>query len=725
MSFQPSLSAPASSGFGFRADTAAQTSRGPYAGIAWRDDASDPFGRAASTQACFARNGGTATTNRPLFERSELTQTQTAFNWNASGTGKAPRLFGDSSQQPPPQQTFGSRNSNAFLFGYSASQPSPPVFGSPGAVGEAGKTRFGTSSDSSKPMTTSCFGQTSTASSTGFGSGRPQFTTVFGTGGSTKPSTSSAGNPFTGSAANPFAKAASTVPQTENPFVKPAVGPFGQPVTANPFAKATENPFRASTVNPFAAKVARETATSSVNPFATKSTPPNPFAMSQGSSLFGQTTFTAGDGDRSQAKAPEPFKWTGFKFNSAVNTEKAFGNPTSSGQSNANSWAFVTEPKQKSPPATQTQDKSPSASVWSAWKTTYDSAQSSAASSATSTSVPSAPTSTVATTAAPEAAVPTTLVASPDVNPYGSGSCGDGLLELKVKTATSKEPSTDVLKVLESRSLRERGSFLPRPQPSARFASRLGLARQTLHVVPMKPVQPRFPSRHRPNATTPPRSKGPQSDVFCFSSAFSRLALSKRSLKICVSPTPAKAAPSIASDRERRPSATGTELDNESSSHESACPEEHESGDESAPSGVCPVVVNDEYFTVPSISELQQLTEEELSRVENFVIGRHGCGKISFVGPTDVRGLKLDSIVKFSHGEVIVYPEEDSKPEVNCELNKPAVVFLEGLAPGKEEELDPFVQRLEKHTKSFGATFLGYDTDSQGSGVWSFRVEHF
>ncbi|KAF1773652.1 Peptidase S59, nucleoporin [Phytophthora cactorum] len=48
-----------------------------------------------------------------------------------------------------------------------------------------------------------------------------------------------------------------------------------------------------------------------------------------------------------------------------------------------------------------------------------------------------------------------------------------------------------------------------------------------------------------------------------------------------------------------------------------------------------PVLLNQEYFTKPSLSELQQLAEEELSRVENFVIGRWGCGKITFIGAVE------------------------------------------------------------------------------------------
>ncbi|EGZ24950.1 hypothetical protein PHYSODRAFT_435012, partial [Phytophthora sojae] len=124
---------------------------------------------------------------------------------------------------------------------------------------------------------------------------------------------------------------------------------------------------------------------------------------------------------------------------------------------------------------------------------------------------------------------------------------------------------------------------------------------------------------------------------------------------------------------------------------------------------------------------LHHLTEEELARVENFVIGCRGCGKISFVGATDLRGLQLDDAVVFSDGEIVVYPDERAKPDVGCALNKPAIVDLHGISAEVNESHEDFLKRLERHTQALGATFLGYDEDAQdgSGGVWSFRVEHF
>ncbi|KAG6962874.1 hypothetical protein JG687_00006883 [Phytophthora cactorum] len=144
-------------------------------------------------------------------------------------------------------------------------------------------------------------------------------------------------------------------------------------------------------------------------------------------------------------------------------------------------------------------------------------------------------------------------------------------------------------------------------------------------------------------------------------------------------------------------------------------------GNSDSPSPVCPVLLNQEYFTKPSLSELQQLAEEELSRVENFVIGRWGCGKITFIGAVDIRGLVLDELVNFSKREVEVYPDDSAKPAIGSELNKPAIVELQGVSAEDNESHEDFLKRLKSHTETMGATFLGYEN----GGVWSFRVEHF
>ncbi|CAK9165564.1 unnamed protein product [Ilex paraguariensis] len=65
-----------------------------------------------------------------------------------------------------------------------------------------------------------------------------------------------------------------------------------------------------------------------------------------------------------------------------------------------------------------------------------------------------------------------------------------------------------------------------------------------------------------------------------------------------------------------------------------------------------------------------------LTTVLDFVVGRHGCGSIKFIGETDVRRLDLESLIQFNNWEVIVYVDGNKKPPVGQGLNKPAEVML-------------------------------------------------
>ena len=56
------------------------------------------------------------------------------------------------------------------------------------------------------------------------------------------------------------------------------------------------------------------------------------------------------------------------------------------------------------------------------------------------------------------------------------------------------------------------------------------------------------------------------------------------------------------------------------------------------------VLTRKDYYTVPSISELQRMVEEGNSEVEDLIIGRKDCGEILFPGTTDVNGLDLDKL---------------------------------------------------------------------------------
>lgn len=147
-----------------------------------------------------------------------------------------------------------------------------------------------------------------------------------------------------------------------------------------------------------------------------------------------------------------------------------------------------------------------------------------------------------------------------------------------------------------------------------------------------------------------------------------------------------------------------------------------------------PKLHSPDYFTIPTLEELAALECAEpgcCSGVNDFVIGREGYGSITFLGETDVRWLDLDSIVCFRHQEVIVYPDENTKPCIGYGLNKPAEVSLLRIKHKSKvaeqhtcegSELESFVQQLKKKSEAQGAKFFSYNIHKQ---EWRFQVEHF
>ncbi|KAK1928860.1 Nuclear pore complex protein NUP98A [Phytophthora citrophthora] len=665
----------------------------------WMENASEPFGRVENTSKCFARNGERPTTSKwtPPKPPSH-SPFQSVFHSNTVP------LFGHSAEQKP-KSLCGS--SGGFAFGCGAPEPDAVVDASAG-----------------KSETMSLFG---TCSKVGSGFGEPR--TVFGsksreaggfTGGESR--TAFGLNSLSASNKDPgrtvFGNASrcneiGTGFGVGSTFAKPPLMP-----TSNPFAKSTQqlrtsssNPFARTSVisssnaNPFEAQsstfAVRVSANESVNPFAKPSgLPSNPFTEKKTPNVSVNRQNSSGS-DKNLFAVPGSAWLTGQKSVGAAGSAslkfKSGLRPAFSIE--ASPWRTSTQQQQpvSSAPLLSFDwavDSRKTASMHQSHETTSEA------------SCIEAKNNSVRSSSSPANAAPEALVASPDSDPYGSGSFGAGLVEQKIKTAIDNPPSSVELKVLGGRS---EPALIPRQQPSAKFASRLGLARQPLQVVPMRPVS-RFPSHKRRTAPSTARSHLPQADPFCFSSSFSRLAISKKALRIKASGVPK---PVVAVSGESDSSGEGSVADKEADAKVS-------------PSPFCPVLRNKEYSTEPSMNELQQLSDDELSCVENFVISRRDCGKIAFVGATDVRGLQLDELVNFSDGEIVVYPDDNEKPAVGIGLNKPAIVDLCGISAEENESHENFLKRLELHTQKLGAIFLGYEDSKTGtSGVWKFRVEHF
>lgn len=138
------------------------------------------------------------------------------------------------------------------------------------------------------------------------------------------------------------------------------------------------------------------------------------------------------------------------------------------------------------------------------------------------------------------------------------------------------------------------------------------------------------------------------------------------------------------------------------------------------PNETCkPILIRFNYYTNPPLSVLKQLSEELLARVPNFLVGKVGVGTVCFSEVVDVRGLDLDSIIRFSPGEVVVYPERHLKPPRGFGLNKPAIIRLHHCFPRPQETDGEFLAKLKgcKRTR-----FISYD---RKTGTWTFSVKHF
>ncbi|CAI5969830.1 unnamed protein product [Closterium sp. NIES-65] len=141
-----------------------------------------------------------------------------------------------------------------------------------------------------------------------------------------------------------------------------------------------------------------------------------------------------------------------------------------------------------------------------------------------------------------------------------------------------------------------------------------------------------------------------------------------------------------------------------------------------------------DYFTEPSLSALAALERSlpgSLARVRDFVVGRKGFGSVRFLGETDVRGLDVEGIVQFHKCEILVYMDEESKPPVGEELNKPAEVTLlqvvcvdkkTGKAVTEGPEVERFERKLRRKTAEQDAEFLSFNA---AKGEWRFKVQHF
>lgn len=140
------------------------------------------------------------------------------------------------------------------------------------------------------------------------------------------------------------------------------------------------------------------------------------------------------------------------------------------------------------------------------------------------------------------------------------------------------------------------------------------------------------------------------------------------------------------------------------------------------------------YYTIPPLNKLvDYMTEDGSCIVPNFTIGRKGYGNVYFGEPIDVAGLNLDELVHFRNKEIIIYPDDDSKPPIGTELNRKAQVTLDQVWPhdktlhasitdkARLEEMD-YEGKLRDVCAKHDTRFVEYRPET---GSWVFKVDHF
>jgi len=138
----------------------------------------------------------------------------------------------------------------------------------------------------------------------------------------------------------------------------------------------------------------------------------------------------------------------------------------------------------------------------------------------------------------------------------------------------------------------------------------------------------------------------------------------------------------------------------------------------------CPSVGRSGYYTIPSVSELEQAASEELKSVVNFEIGRSDVGYIRFLEPVDLRGVALDKVVRIADSAICLYPSNlfpNGRPEAGAGLNKAALCALYGIFPKRRKGDGTRTQEaFRRKLRSVPNThFEEYEPET---GRWAFRV---
>ncbi|RCK55589.1 hypothetical protein Cantr_05680 [Candida viswanathii] len=86
---------------------------------------------------------------------------------------------------------------------------------------------------------------------------------------------------------------------------------------------------------------------------------------------------------------------------------------------------------------------------------------------------------------------------------------------------------------------------------------------------------------------------------------------------------------------------------------------------------------------------------DELSSLDNFIVGRVGCGQVAYNYPVDLSQVYLDAqkqgiplekelfgkVIEIGPRVVVTYKDHPNTPAMGFGLNVPATITLEGIKP--------------------------------------------
>jgi len=141
-----------------------------------------------------------------------------------------------------------------------------------------------------------------------------------------------------------------------------------------------------------------------------------------------------------------------------------------------------------------------------------------------------------------------------------------------------------------------------------------------------------------------------------------------------------------------------------------------------------------DYYMKPSRHEIAKMSPEQCKAFRGLIIGREGCGFVTFDGAVDLNTIDFDNlfdkIVVIVARSITVYPNKNEKPPVGKGLNVPSTILLYNSWPRSSgtkkfipETSGPRYERHLRRLKQMENThFISYDTEK---GWWKFTVDHY